>query len=54
MADGEKIGMPDILLRMKEDDQKIGVYPIGENAWMDMGQFDTMESMERRLKELGI
>lgn len=54
VADGEKIGMPDILLRMKEDDQKIGVYPIGENAWMDMGQFDTMESMERRLKELGI
>ncbi len=54
VADGEKIGMPDILLRMKEDDQKIGVYPIGENAWMDMGQFDTMESMERRLRELGI
>lgn len=54
VADNEKIGMPDILLRMKEDKQKIGVYPIGENAWMDMGQFDTMESMERRLKELGI
>ena len=54
VADNEKIGMPDILLRMKQDDQKIGVYPIGENAWMDMGQFDTMESMERRLKELGI
>ncbi len=54
VSDSEKIGMPDILLRMKEDSQKIGVYPIGENAWMDMGQFDTMESMERRLKELGI
>lgn len=54
VADNEKIGMPDILLRMKQENQKIGVYPIGENAWMDMGQFDTMESMERRLKELGI
>ena len=52
VADGEKIGMPDILLRMKEDDQKIGVYPIGENAWMDMGQFDELEKMKQRLNNL--
>lgn len=48
----EAIGMPDILDRMRSDGRKIGVYPIGENAWLDMGQFDSMESMERRLKEL--
>lgn len=48
----EAIGMPDILDRMRADGCKIGVYPIGENAWLDMGQFDSMESMERRLKEL--
>lgn len=50
----EKIGMPDIIDRMREDELKVGIYPISENAWLDMGQFDSMESMERRLKELKI
>lgn len=51
---GEKIGMPDIIDRMRKNGLKVGVYPISENAWLDMGQFDSMESMERRLKELKI
>lgn len=51
---GEKIGMPDIIDRMREDGLKVGIYPISENAWLDMGQFDSMESMERKLKELKI
>lgn len=48
----EKIGMPDIISRMMNDGQKVGIYPISENAWLDMGQFDTMESMEIKLKEI--
>ncbi|MCM1112004.1 MAG: sugar phosphate nucleotidyltransferase [Muribaculum sp.] len=51
---GEKIDMPDIFERMRQAKQKVGVYPIGENAWLDMGQFDSMESMERKLKEMRI
>lgn len=51
---GEKIGMPDIIDRMRLQGKKVGIYPISENAWLDMGQFDSMESMERRLKELAI
>lgn len=50
----ENIGMPDIIDRMRKDGLKVGIYPIGENAWLDMGQFDSMESMERRLKELRV
>ena len=50
----EKIGMPDIIDRMRVAGQKVGIYPIGENAWLDMGQFDSMESMEREIKELKI
>lgn len=50
----EKIGMPDIVERMRVAGLKIGIYPISENSWLDMGQFDSMESMERRLKALGI
>jgi NDP-sugar pyrophosphorylase family protein len=50
----EKIGMPDIIDRMRKDGLKVGVYPISENAWLDMGQFDSMESMEQKLKGLNI
>ena len=49
----EHIGMPDIIERMKEAGLKVGVYPIGENSWLDMGQFDSMESMEAYLRENG-
>jgi NDP-sugar pyrophosphorylase family protein len=48
----EKIGMPDIIDRMRRDGMKVGIYPISENAWLDMGQFDSMESMEQKLKGL--
>lgn len=50
--DEEYIGMPDIIIRMKEDGLKVGIYPIGENSWLDMGQIDTLEGMERRIKDL--
>lgn len=50
----EQIGMPDVIDRMRNDGQKIGVYPVSENAWLDMGQFDTMESMEIKLKEIDL
>ncbi len=48
----ENIGMPDIIDRMRKDGKKVGVYPISENAWLDMGQFDSMEGMERRLRQI--
>lgn len=52
IGQNENIGMPDIIDRMRRDGQKIGIYPISDIAWLDMGQFDSMESMERRLKTL--
>jgi hypothetical protein len=30
--------------------EKIGVYPISENSWLDMGQLDEMDEMRKRLK----
>ncbi len=50
IKDGEFIGFPDIINRLKNDGKKVGVYPINENAWMDMGQLDELNKMERRLK----
>ncbi|WP_202594342.1 sugar phosphate nucleotidyltransferase [Oceanobacillus massiliensis] len=34
-----------------ENGEKIGVYPVSENSWLDMGQFTEMENM---LEKLGV
>ena len=47
----EFIHMPEIAQRYLEKGEKVGVFPISESAWMDMGQFSEMESM---MKKLGI
>lgn len=49
LKEEESIGFPDIIERYKNAGEKIGVYPISENAWMDMGQLDEMEEMRKRL-----
>lgn len=46
----ESIGFPDVIERHRQAGQKIGVYPISEQAWMDMGELDQMEDMRRRLQ----
>lgn len=49
IADNENIGFPDIIERIKEDNKKVGIYPIHEDAWLDMGQFDELSRMEKKL-----
>lgn len=49
LKDGLKIGFPDIIEGYKSRGMKVGVYPISEKSWMDMGQLDGMEEMRRRL-----
>ncbi len=46
----KSIGFPDIIEHYKNNGEKIGVYPIGEDSWLDMGQLDEMEEMRRRLE----
>lgn len=46
----KETGFPDIIEKYKKAGQKIGVYPISENSWMDMGQLDGMEEMRSRLE----
>lgn len=43
------IGFPDIIERYKQQGKKVGVFPIGENAWLDMGQLDELERMREYL-----
>ena len=48
----EKIGFPDIIERVRaKEPNKVGIYPISENSWLDMGQFDSMEVMNKRVEE---
>lgn len=44
------MGFPDVIQKAMDRGMGVGVYPISENAWMDMGQFDTLEEMKRRLE----
>lgn len=50
LEENKKIGFPDIIEKYKAEGEKIGVFPIGENSWLDMGQLDEMEEMRRRLE----
>ena len=51
MHDGEKIGFPDVIERYRAAGEKVGVYPINESCWMDMGQMEELEKMRRKLEE---
>ncbi len=45
----QAIGFPEIIEKYRQTGHKVGVYPISENAWLDMGQPEEMEKMRRRL-----
>lgn len=46
-------GFPDIIQKAVDAGEKIGVYPISEKSWMDMGQFEELEEMRKRLEDNG-
>lgn len=41
----EVIDLTGLILRLVENQRKVGVYPISESCWMDMGQINEMEDM---------
>ncbi len=45
------VSFPDIIEKYRKQGKRVGVYPIGENAWMDMGQLDEMERMCSRMEK---
>ena len=51
LKDNEAVGFPDIIEKYKSQGEKIGIFPISENSWMDMGQLDEMEIMQKRLSK---
>ena len=51
IGEGEYIHLPDLAKRYMMKGKKVGVFPVSDRSWMDMGQFSEMENM---LKELRI
>ena len=41
----ETIGMPDLIKRCSDRGMKVGIFPISDRAWFDMGQFEEMDKM---------
>lgn len=43
------IGFPDVALNIRDAGNNVGIYIVEQSAWLDMGQFDTMDEMKKRL-----
>lgn len=50
ISSDEKISFPEIILRAKKKKWRVGVYPIGERKWLDMGEFDSLEEMRKQIE----
>lgn len=45
IEENEEIGFPDIIDRCLKKGRNVGVFPISEGSWLDMGQFDELHHM---------
>lgn len=45
----ESADFPAIIEAYMKEGKRVGIYPIGEEAWLDMGQLDELEKMKARL-----
>ena len=44
------VSFPDIMEKYRSLGYKVGVYPVSEESWMDMGQLEELEAMRRKLE----
>lgn len=51
LEENVSISFPDIIEKYRAQGKRVGVYPISENSWLDMGQMDELKKMEKRLSE---
>ena len=45
------VNFPELIEECKKKGDKVGVYPIGERSWFDMGQIDTFEEMNKKFEK---
>ncbi|GAA0758196.1 nucleotidyltransferase family protein [Clostridium sartagoforme] len=51
IPEGEFYNLPDILQKYIDNGERIGLYPISEQSWMDMGQISEMKEMVEKIEE---
>ncbi|WP_303866855.1 sugar phosphate nucleotidyltransferase [Acetobacterium wieringae] len=51
IQEDREMGFPDIIEKYRNQGEKIGIFPISENSWLDMGQLDELEIMRKRLEK---
>lgn len=49
IEDNVSISFPDIIDMQRKKGNKVAVYPVGGNDWLDMGQLNELEKMGKRL-----
>ncbi len=51
MEQGKVVGFPDVIDGYRKKGDNVGVYPINESSWMDMGQMEELDKMRRKLED---
>ena len=51
IPEGEFYNLPDIVEEYMNNGVPVGVYPISEQSWMDMGQISEMKEMVEKIEE---
>lgn len=51
MPENTKTGFTDIMEQYRAKGERVGVYPVSENSWMDMGQLEELDNMRRRMEQ---
>lgn len=51
IPEDEFYNLPDIIEKYMNDNIKVGIYPISEQCWMDMGQLSEMKDMIDRVEQ---
>ena len=49
IPENKAIDLPTAIMAAKEAGKRVGVYPVSENSWLDMGQIKEMEHMIEKL-----
>lgn len=51
LEDQKRQGFTDIIDHYRTNGGRVGVYPISEQSWMDMGQMEELDNMRRKLEQ---
>lgn len=53
IPDGKCFHMTQLAQAMIDNNKRVGMYPISENSFLDMGEFEEMKKMEKRINDGG-